>query len=140
VARRIAASLTAAEQAKCGAAAAVTACVNLTLQTVWVVRDGAVVFGPTVTRTGFRGHATPAGTYKINKRDLKEWSDPYEVWLPYWQRFHGGMGFHETTTYIHNATLGSHGCVNLLRADAVKMWQLLTLGSSVRTFGHRAGS
>jgi hypothetical protein len=138
VARRIAASTTVALAGRCGARTGVVACVDLTLQTVWVVRDGALVFGPTVTRTGFRGYATPAGTYKVNKRALNEWSDPYEVWLPYWQRFHGGMGFHETTSYLHNASLGSHGCVNLLKPDAQRLWRLLDLGATVHTFGRRS--
>ncbi|MDP9818399.1 lipoprotein-anchoring transpeptidase ErfK/SrfK [Spirilliplanes yamanashiensis] len=140
VAGRIATSSTPDEQEKCAAGDGVTACVDLTQQTAWVVRDGKVVVGPTVVRTGFRGYATPAGTYRINKRDLREWSDPYEVWLPYWQRFVGGIGFHATTTYIHDATLGSHGCVNLLHADAVAMWDALQLGATVHTFGRRPGT
>ena len=140
VAGRIAASSTTDEQEKCARGSGVTACVDLTQQTAWIVRDGKVVVGPTVVRTGFRGYATPAGTYRINKRDLREWSDPYEVWLPYWQRFVGGIGFHATTTYIHDATLGSHGCVNLLHADAVAMWDALQLGATVHTFGKRPGT
>ena len=140
VARRIAVSATAAEQRKCAPAAGVTACVDLTQQTAWVVRDGKIVVGPTVVRTGFRGHATPAGTYRINKRDLREWSEPYEVWLPYWQRFVGGIGFHEATTYLHDGSLGSHGCVNLLPADARAMWDALSLGATVHTFGRRPGT
>ncbi|WP_240322459.1 L,D-transpeptidase [Micromonospora aurantiaca] len=51
----------------------------------------------------------------------REWSNPYEVWLPYWQQFNGGIGFHETTTYLHNGAIGSHGCVNLLHRDAVRL-------------------
>ena len=140
VARRIAVASTPARQDQCDASEGVTACVDLTSQTAWVVRDGEVVLGPTVVRTGFRGYATPAGTYRINKRDLREWSDPYSVWLPYWQRFVGGIGFHETTTYIHDGALGSHGCVNLLPADAVALWDQLHMGATVRTFGRRPGT
>ena len=73
-------------------------------------------------------------------RNLKEWSDPYEVWLPYWQRFNGGIGFHETTTYLHNAGIGSHGCVNLLHADAVRWWELGKVGSRVVLVGRRPGT
>lgn len=140
VARRLAASTDPKRVRQCKAGAGVTACVDLTLQTVWVMRDGDVVFGPTVVRTGFRGHATPAGTYRINKRAVREWSNPYEVWLPYWQRFNGGIGFHETTTYLHDAARGSHGCVNLLHRDAVAMWKQLKTGTKVRTFGRRPGT
>ncbi|WP_307797999.1 L,D-transpeptidase family protein [Actinoplanes flavus] len=140
VARRIATSSQPANLARCATGQGVTACVDLTLQTAWVMRDGAVVAGPTVARTGFAGHATPAGTYRINKRAEKEWSDPYEVWLPYWQRFIGGIGFHETTTYLHDTARGSHGCVNLLHRDAVAMWDHLETGARVHTFGRRPGT
>jgi lipoprotein-anchoring transpeptidase ErfK/SrfK len=140
VAERIVASLSEARRAECRAGPRLTACIDLTLQTVWVVRDGEMVLGPTVTRTGFRGYATPVGTFTIDRRALREWSNPYEVWLPYWQHFIDGIGFHQTTTYLDNAALGSHGCINLLPDDAVKMWHLLRVGSTVRTFGHRAGT
>jgi lipoprotein-anchoring transpeptidase ErfK/SrfK len=140
VADRIVASLAPTQQAQCRPGPGLTACIDLTLQTVWVVRDGQLVFGPSVTRTGFRGHATPVGTFTINRRATREWSNPYEVWLPYWQHFVDGIGFHQTTTYLHDAARGSHGCINLLPDDAVTMWRLLTVGTTVRTFGHRAGT
>ncbi|MEV4283190.1 L,D-transpeptidase [Actinoplanes xinjiangensis] len=140
VARRIVASSTPERQRECGATAELTACVDLSLQTVWVMRGGDMVSGPTVVRSGFRGHATPAGTFTINKRAAQEWSDPYEVWLPYWQRFVGGIGFHETTTYLHDAQRGSHGCVNLLHRDAVDIYDQLHMGATVRTFGRRPGT
>ena len=140
VASRIAASSTRSGQRQCATGPGITACVDLTRQTTWVVRDGTVVIGPTVIRTGFRGHPTPAGTYRINKRALQEWSDPYAVWLPYWQRFVGGIGFHQSITYLHDATLGSHGCVNLLPTDAAAMYDTLQIGTTVHTFGRRPGT
>lgn len=142
VARRIAASLTPAEKAKCQpAASGLTACINLTQQTTWVVRsDGSVAWGPTVVRTGYKGYATKVGRFKINERNIKEWSIPYKVWLPYWQHFTAGQGFHETTTYLHNMGNGSHGCVNLLRSDAKELWNLLPYNATVHTFGRRAGT
>jgi lipoprotein-anchoring transpeptidase ErfK/SrfK len=140
VARRIAASHTPQGRAGCKTGGGLTACVNLTLQTAWVVRDGAVVWGPTVVRTGYRGYATPIGTYKVRFRNIKEWSDPYEVWMPYWQAFNGGIGFHETVSYIHNGGAGSHGCVNLLRSDARSLWGLIGVGTTVYVFGRRPGT
>lgn len=140
VARRITASSTSDNLRRCDAGPGVTACVDLTLQTAWVVRDGGIVVGPTVVRTGFSGHATPAGDYRINKRAENEWSEPYKVWLPFWQRFVGGIGFHETTTYLHDTARGSHGCVNLLPRDAVAMWDHLRTGDRVHTFGRRPGT
>ncbi|GAA3765859.1 hypothetical protein GCM10022225_60190 [Plantactinospora mayteni] len=136
VARRLART----DTGKCKTGSGTTFCVDLTLQTVWAMRGKTVVMAPTVTRTGMSGYATPAGTYSINFRNTKEWSDPYEVWLPYWQRFVGGIGFHETTTYLHNKGIGSHGCVNLLPSDARKMWQLGKVGTRVHVMGRRPGT
>jgi hypothetical protein len=137
VARRLATTNT----ANCKTGSGTTFCVDLTLQTVWAMRGGKVVMPPTVTRTGMAGgYQTPAGTFTINYRNTKEWSNPYEVWLPYWQHFTRGMGFHETTTYIHNKSIGSHGCVNLLPADARKMWELGKVGTRVYLFGRRPGT
>jgi lipoprotein-anchoring transpeptidase ErfK/SrfK len=136
VARRLADTRT----GQCPTGTGTTICINLTLQTVWVIRDGSVVMSPTVTRTGMSGYATPAGTFTIIRKNIKEWSNPYNVWLPYWQQFYGGMGFHETTTYIHDMSIGSHGCVNLLHADAVKLWGLAGVGTRVSSFGRRSGT
>lgn len=141
VAQRIVTSQTATERARCSAGAGLTICVDLTQQTAWAVRGGSVVWGPTVIRTGMGGgYQTPTGTYRIFNRATREWSVPYQVWLPYWQAFNGGIGFHETTTYIHNGAIGSHGCVNLLHADAVSLWGLASVGTPVKVFGNRPGT
>ena len=113
------------------------ACVDLTRQTFYITQGGMVILGPTVTRTGMPGWATPAGTFRIANKARTEWSVPFEVWLPYWQRFYFGDGLHETTTYIHDMWRGSHGCVNLLHDDAVAAYQLLGVGSIVHLYGRR---
>lgn len=117
-----------------------TFCVDLTHQTSWIMRNGHKLTNPTVVRTGKKGYRTPAGSYTINKRTRKEWSDPYHVWLPYWQRFNGGRGFHQTTTYIHDKWRGSHGCVNLLPHDAQTYWSYGRKGMTVKLFGRRPGT
>jgi lipoprotein-anchoring transpeptidase ErfK/SrfK len=138
VAQRLAAS----DPTQCDAASggALVACVDLTNQTTWLMQDGTVVYGPTVIRSGFAGHLTPTGTYEVQWRATQSWSVPYEVWLPYWQAFNGDIGFHQTTSYLHEASLGSHGCINLLPADATAYWDTLGEGTTVQVFGHRAGT
>ncbi|MCM0674007.1 L,D-transpeptidase family protein [Micromonospora phytophila] len=136
VAKRLATT----DTSRCAAGSGTTFCIDLTRQTTWVMRSGKVIVKPTVTRTGMPGYRTPAGTFTINYRNIKEWSDPYEVWLPYWQHFTQGMGFHETTTYLHEKSIGSHGCVNLLHADAVRYWELGKVGSRVVLVGRRPGT
>jgi lipoprotein-anchoring transpeptidase ErfK/SrfK len=137
VAKRLAATKTSSCKAK---KSGTTFCVDLTHQTVWVMSGGKVKAKPTVTRTGMKGHRTPTGTFKINKRTKKEWSNPYKVWMPYWQRFVGGVGLHQTTTYLHDAWRGSHGCVNLLPSDAKYFYSFGKIGMTVKVFGRRPGT
>ncbi|WP_327033129.1 L,D-transpeptidase family protein [Micromonospora ureilytica] len=136
----VAQRLATTDPTRCKAGTGTTFCVDLTRQTVWALRGGKVIMAPTVARTGMSGYRTPAGTYAVNYRNPKEWSNPYEVWLPYWQHFTQGMGFHETTTYLHEKSIGSHGCVNLLHADAVRMWELGKVGTRVVLIGRRPGT
>ncbi|GAB4105329.1 hypothetical protein GCM10028790_43480 [Micromonospora taraxaci] len=136
----VAQRLATTDPSRCKAGTGTTFCVDLTRQTVWAVRGGKVIMEPTVTRTGMSGYRTPSGTFTVNFRNPKEWSDPYEVWLPYWQHFTQGMGFHETTTYLHDKSIGSHGCVNLLHVDAVRMWELGKVGTRVVLIGRRPGT
>jgi peptidoglycan hydrolase-like protein with peptidoglycan-binding domain len=136
VARRIASTRT----DKCKTGSGTTICVDLTQQTVWVIRSGQVVMKPTVIRSGMSGYATPTGTYNIGWKNIREWSNPYEVWMPYWQQFTGGIGFHETVSYIHEKSIGSHGCVNLLPADARTLWDLGKVGTRVYVSGRRPGT
>ena len=117
-----------------------TFCVDLTNQTVFVMKNGKVHVKPTVTRTGMKGYRTPTGTFKINKRTKKEWSNPYHVWMPYWQRFVGGVGFHQTTSYLHDGWRGSHGCINMLGSDAKAFYGIGKIGSTVKVFGRRPGT
>jgi len=137
VAKRLAGSKTSACNAR---KTGTTVCVDLTHQTVWVMRSGKVYVRPTVTRTGMKGYRTPTGTFKINKRTKKEWSNPYKVWMPYWQRFVGGVGLHQTTTYLHDGWRGSHGCVNLLASDAKQLYGIGRIGTTVKVFGRRPGT
>ncbi|MFG1604503.1 L,D-transpeptidase family protein [Actinoplanes sp. NPDC049265] len=117
-----------------------TVCVDLTHQTIFVMKGGKVIYGPTVTRTGMKGHRTPTGTYKIGQRATREYSEKYKVWMPYWQRFNGGIGLHQTTTYLHDTWRGSHGCVNLLPSDAKWMWSHVKKGNTVKVYGRRPGT
>jgi lipoprotein-anchoring transpeptidase ErfK/SrfK len=117
-----------------------TICISLTRQTVWVMRKGKVLVKPTVTRTGMKGHRTPTGTFKISQHVKREYSEKYKVWMPYWQRFSGGNGLHQTTTYLHDMWRGSHGCVNLLAADAKQLYGIGKVGTTVKVFGRRPGT
>jgi peptidoglycan hydrolase-like protein with peptidoglycan-binding domain len=137
VAKRLANTRTSACKAK---KSVTTVCIDLTHQTLWVMKSGKVIYKPTVTRTGKNGYRTPTGTYRIIQRAKREWSNPYKVWMPYWQRFVRGIGLHQTTTYLHDGWRGSHGCVNLLGSDAKSLYGKLQIGTTVKVFGRRPGT
>ena len=141
----VAQRLRASDPSRCNAGTALTACIDLTHQTTWLMRDGKVIHGPTVTRTGYdhpdgKGAPTPSGSYKIIERQRSNYTETFDVYLHYWQRIMGNNGFHETTSYIHNMAAGSHGCVNLLRSDAIAYWNTLKVGTPVKVFGRRPGT
>lgn len=141
----VAKRLRASDPGRCGAGSELTACIDLTNQTTYLMRDGKVFYGPTVTRTGYnhpdgKGAPTPSGTYHIIERQRSNYTDSFNVYLNYWQRIMDNNGFHETTSYIHDMSLGSHGCVNLLKADAIYYWNTLKVGTTVKVFGRRPGT
>ena len=125
----------------CKAAAdATTVCVDITHQTLWVMKDNSVVFAPVVVRTGGKGQETPVGEFAITEKKVSTVSSEYGTTLPYWQRFHDDFGLHATETSFYAASDGgSHGCVNLLDEDASKVYDLTKVGTDVHVFGRKTG-
>jgi len=66
--------------------------------------------------TGAPGTPTPAGTYRVFRKELQSWSVPFSTWLPYASYFNRGIAFHEypdVPTYP-----ASHGCVRVPAPEA----------------------
>jgi peptidoglycan hydrolase-like protein with peptidoglycan-binding domain len=133
--------LVAANLAGCGYTAGTRVCVDLTHQVMWVTRGRSRILGPTPIRTGRGGLTTPAGYFTIHDKKRSTVSTIFHVKLPYWQRFYRDMGFHQTTTYLYDPNSpGSHGCINLLPTDAVRLYALTRTGTAVKIFGRKAGT
>jgi lipoprotein-anchoring transpeptidase ErfK/SrfK len=77
---------------------------------------------------GKRGFETPAGSYRIVRKVLKDWSRPYRAWMPYTSYFHGGYALHEGSVPTYSA---SHGCVRLTDWDAADAYRFATVGTAV---------
>jgi hypothetical protein len=115
-------------------------CVDLSTQTFWMVRSSRIVMGPFPLRSGRTGgYQTPTGTFRIGTKKKMTVSSYYGTKMPYWQQFHRDMGFHETPSYLYQGP-GSHGCLNLLRRDAVKLYGLTQRGTTVQIFGRKPGT
>ncbi|MDA0181907.1 L,D-transpeptidase family protein [Solirubrobacter phytolaccae] len=101
--------------------------VDRSRQLLLVVEDGTVERIYSVS-TGKQGYETPAGTFKVGRKELRSWSVPYMVWLPYASYFNGGVAFHAGTTDVERA---SHGCVRVPAAFARELYDLLEPGTTV---------
>ena len=93
-------------------------------------------------------HDTPLGNYTLYKSD-KETSrylrgnnddgTKYNAFVNYWMPFNGGVGFHDATWRSSSEfnknqykTDGSHGCVNMKKADAKTLYSKTTKNTAVK--------
>lgn len=120
--------------------------VDLTKQHMYFIKDGKVVLeSDVVTGNPNKGNATPQGiytlSYKTKNATLRgerkangEYS--YETPVKYWMPFNGGIGFHDATWQSsfggsRYKSHGSHGCVNMPKEKAGKLYDLISAGIPV---------
>ena len=71
--------------------------------------------------TGAAATATPPGSYSVTRKELRSWSVPFQVWLPYASYFVGGIAFHGTPRCRRSRRrTGACGCV-LRREGALRL-------------------
>ncbi len=120
--------------------------INLT-QFYAIAYDGTTPVHIAIIITGTEGHGTPAGQYQIIRRVANETMDSATVGVPKgspgyyllpnvkWTQYFADGGFAIHTNYWSSpaayGTYGSHGCVNMMEADAYFMWNFLNIGSPV---------
>nr|WP_042190088.1 L,D-transpeptidase [Kibdelosporangium sp. MJ126-NF4] len=89
--------------------AQVRACVSLSQNLAWLMKDGGVEYGPVPVTHGKPGHETPTGTFRVAWKDAVHTSSIYGLPMPHSVFFaSGGIAFHEGPL-----TEQSHGCVHL---------------------------
>ena len=108
--------------------AAAVACVSLSRQEAWIVRNGRIVRGPVSVATGRAGYGTEVGTFSVYRKNLMWYSTIYNnAPMPYSVFFDGGEAFHEGSIYVR-----SHGCVHLSSNDASWVYNFLHIGDEVQ--------
>ena len=116
--------------------------VNLTLQHVYVYKDGEMVFDTDCVSGKISGnHGTHTGVYPIayKQTDATLKGDNYESHVNYWMPFNMGEGLHDATWRSKFGgtiykTNGSHGCVNLPLSAAEKIYNIVEAGWPVIVF------
>ncbi len=116
----------ATSSAPCSASA--RACVDLSTQQAWLMRNGSVSYGPVPVATGKASAPTAPGTFAVFWKDLHHRSSIFHnAPMPYSVFFNGGDAFHQDSVAV-----GSNGCVHLSRAAAQTFYNTLNVGDVVQ--------
>jgi lipoprotein-anchoring transpeptidase ErfK/SrfK len=103
------------------------ACVDLSANRSWLLRDGRVTDGPVPITHGRKGFRTPAGTFRVAFKNRDHVSSIYDAEMPYSVFFNGGVAFHEGSLSVL-----SHGCIHLSPAAARTWFDTLSVGDVVQ--------
>jgi peptidoglycan hydrolase-like protein with peptidoglycan-binding domain len=98
-------------------------------QIAFLVKGGEVARTIHVS-TGKSGFTTPAGTFRVYRREVKSWSYSYHVWLPWAAYFNGGIAFHGHAQVPSYAA--SHGCVRIPTPFAEEVYRFARVGRVVK--------
>lgn len=79
--------------------------------------------------TGAWGTSTPAGSFRVYRKERYSWSVPFEVWMPWASYFTGGIAFHEYSSVPPYPA--SHGCVRVNHFDARGVFAFALQGTPV---------
>jgi lipoprotein-anchoring transpeptidase ErfK/SrfK len=75
--------------------------------------------------TGKPGHATPRGSWRVQRMARVHWSRQFKAPLPHAIFFVGGVAIHATKGVHKLGTRASHGCVRLSPGDAARVYSLV---------------
>jgi hypothetical protein len=103
------------------------ACVDLSANQSWLLRDGRVTYGPVPITHGRTGFRTPPGTFRVASKRRDHVSSIYDAEMPWSVFFNGGIAFHEGSL-----TSQSHGCVRLSPTAAQTYFATLAVGDVVQ--------
>lgn len=109
-------------------AATPTVIINKSSQSYSVIDHGKQVKYGQVS-TGKRGYPTPSGVFTIHTKVSRAYSQKYHAWMNYAMMFKGNK-------YALHAGLvpgypASHGCIRLPKNDAVFLYSVLPVGTTV---------
>jgi hypothetical protein len=105
----------------------VAACVRLSTNQAWLLRDGKVAAGPIRVSHGRAGFRTPPGTFRVSFKDQDHISSVFDQPMPYSVFFNGDIAFHQGSVRVT-----SHGCVHLPAAAARTFFGELNHGDVVQ--------
>lgn len=104
------------------------ACVDLSANKSWLLRDGNVTYGPVSISHGRKGWRTPPGTFRVTFKDIDHKSSIFDnAPMPYSVFFNGGIAFHQGDIRYQ-----SHGCIRMPMSAAKTYYNTLKVGDTVQ--------
>lgn len=103
------------------------ACIELSSDRAWLIRDGEVSYGPVPITSGRPGFRTPPGSFSVTFHSRDHISSIYDAPMPYSVFFNGGIAFHQGSL-----SQQSHGCIHLSRTAAREFFESLERGDVVQ--------
>lgn len=112
-------------------------CADLRNQKLWLTKNGVRTYTAVRMRSGdptlSQSEPTKVGNHSVYYKNIDHVSSIFNSPMPYAMFFYGGQAIHESTF----STPGSHGCINVTRADAKKLWNNSPVGTPVSVWGAR---
>ncbi len=104
------------------------ACVKLSSNQAWLIRDGKAVYGPVKITHGRKGWLTPSGSFKVSFKNADHKSSLFDdAPMPNSVFFNGGIAFHQGSL----SSL-SHGCIHLSSSASERFFGALSVGDVVQ--------
>ncbi len=103
--------------------------VHLDRQVALLVRGNKVERAMHVS-TGAPATPTPAGDFRVYRKERESWSVPFKVWLPWASYFNRGIALHGSADVP--AYPASHGCVRIPLDEASTVYAFARSGTPVR--------
>lgn len=101
--------------------------VSLRSQTAVLVTNGRVVRTISIA-SGVPGYATPAGTWRVYRKERMSWSIKYKAWMPLASYYVGGYAVHQG---VVGSGPASHGCVRVPAPFSATVYRWLAQGNRV---------
>lgn len=104
------------------------ACLDLSAEKAWLMRDGRVIYGAVPMSSGKDGQETPTGTFEVTYKDRDHYSQEYDAPMPY------SVFFTDNGHAIHEGNINeeSNGCVRLTHEPAQEFFSELEPGELVQ--------
>lgn len=104
------------------------ACVKLSTNQAWLIRNGKAVYGPVKITHGRKGWLTPPGTFNVSFKNADHKSSLFDdAPMPNSVFFNGGIAFHEGSL-----SQLSHGCIHLSSSASERFFDALSVGDVVQ--------